>query len=305
MKAAKLCTILLTFALVITSRAQLTVTKVEKLRLEPTHQWAYPRFSPDGRFVYYTTIGGDGIWQYSLQSRAARQITPDAGSGGAFNISADGKQIVYRRSSWDKKTKRRRQEVVLRNLSTGKSSILVTGSDVSVPTFSQGVVLYSIKGEVKNLATIRDPKGVAILGIENTKIALIRNGSKVLLDPLGKGSYIWPSLSPDKRRIVAYEMDRGAFVFDLDGNVITRLGKRDAPSWTRSGNWIVYMDDRDDGHQILSSDLYAVSPDGKSVTQLTATEETLEMYPQCSSTENKIVFHTMAGEIYILSYEER
>jgi Tol biopolymer transport system component len=86
---------------------------------------------------------------------------------------------------------------------------------------------------------------------------------------------------------------------------MNRLGRRDAPSWTRSGNWIVYMDDKDDGHQILSSDLWAVTPDGKSAVQLTTTDRILEMYPQCSPTENKIVCSTMGGEIYLLSYEER
>jgi Tol biopolymer transport system component len=100
-------------------------------------------------------------------------------------------------------------------------------------------------------------------------------------------------------------MDRGAFVCDVDGSAMTKIGKRDAPSWTRSGKWIVYMDDKDDGHQILSSDLAAVSFDGKSVVQLTSTASIFEMNPQCSPSENKIVCNNTSGMIFVLEYEER
>ena len=295
----------LLFASMLTCEAQLRITKVEKLPLSTSQEWAHPRFSPDGKRIYFTTVQGNGIWMYSLQSRATQQITSDAKSGGAFNISPDGTQIVYRRSLWDGKTKARRQDIVLKNFSTNTSTILASGSDVSVPAFSQDVVLYSIKGETKNIASIKKPDEVTILGIEDTKIALIRKGEKVLLDPLGKGSYIWPSLSPDKKLIVAYDMDQGSFVCDLDGKIMNKLGRRDAPAWTRSGKWIVYMGDKDDGHQILSSDLYAISPDGMTITQLTSTEEIIEMYPQCSPRENKIVYATLGGEIFLLHYDER
>jgi Tol biopolymer transport system component len=103
---------------------------------------------------------------------------------------------------------------------------------------------------------------------------------------------------------VAYEMSRGAFVCDLAGTVSAQLGKKDAAVWTRDGNWLVYMDDRDDGQRILSSELYCVSPDGKLVVQLTDTENVVELYPQCSPTEDKIVCGTLRGEIYLLTYKE-
>ena len=40
-------------------------------------------------------------------------------------------------------------------------------------------------------------------------------------------------------------------------------GRANAPSWMRSGGWLVSMDDRDDGHRVLSSDLCAVDRAGK------------------------------------------
>jgi Tol biopolymer transport system component len=143
-----------------------------------------------------------------------------------------------------------------------------------------------------------------VLGVEDTKIVLIRNGAKTLFDPLGNGSYIWPSLSPDRTRVLAYEMAHGAFVCDLQGSAVVQLGKRDAPVWTRDGRWIVYMEDKDDGQRVVSSDLFCISADGKRTAQLTNTAGRMEMHPQCSPTGDKIVCSTMDGEIYVLSYKE-
>jgi Tol biopolymer transport system component len=83
------------------------------------------------------------------------------------------------------------------------------------------------------------------------------------------------------------------------------IGKRDAPSWTRSGKWIVFMDAKDDGHKILSSDIAVVSLDGLMTFPLTTTSQILEMNPVCSPTEDKIACSTGDGSILILEYEER
>jgi Tol biopolymer transport system component len=286
-----------------TSAAQITITSVEKLPLPASNQWSQPRFSPNGEHLYYTTLDGDGIWEYSIQSRSSRLITDDPKCGFAFGLSNDGAQITYRRTTYPESGRERMQEIVVMDLSSRSTSVLASAKDLSVPTFAGNVPVYSVRREVKNLDRTA-AAGITILGIEDTKIAVSRNGRQVLLDPFGKGSYIWPLLSPDKQLIVAYEMDRGAFVCDPDGRILNRLGRRDAPAWTRSGKWIIYMDDRDDGEKLLSSDLSAISPDGKTVVQLT-TDKVLEMYPQCSPTENKIACSSADGKIYVLTYEER
>ncbi|MCX6134971.1 MAG: hypothetical protein NTU47_14255 [Ignavibacteriales bacterium] len=285
--------------------AQITITRTEKLTLSGSNTWSHPQFSPTGSLIYFTSVDGNGIWEYTPRTKSIRQITSDAKSGLAYNISADGKSIIYRRTQHDKTGRTRRQDVVLMNLAKRSQTVVASGTDLSAPSFSDNVPVYSTKSRIDKLPKSAAVTNVSILGIEDTKIALNVNGTKTLLDPLGKGSYVWPALSPDKQQIVAYEMDRGAFVCNLRGAVISRLGRRDAPSWVRSGKWIVYMEDKDDGHKLLSSDLFAVSPDGKTVTQLTSTAGILELYPQCSPTENKIVCSTSDGSILVLEYEER
>jgi Tol biopolymer transport system component len=286
-------------------RAQIRVTRTENVPLARTHAWSHPQFSPGGDSIFFTDLDGNGIWEYSLKARSARQITSDPKSGMAFTVSSDGKSMLYRRTLEDRAGRTRKQDIVLMDLAKRSSSVLISGSDVSIPAFAGSVPVYSVQSKTEGLSKLAGMRDVTVLGIENQKIALSINGTKTLLDPLGNGSYVWPVLSPDKQLLVAYEMDRGAFITDLRGTVIIKLGRRDAPTWTRSGKWIVYMEDKDDGDKLLSSDIFAMSPDGKSVIQLTSTSTVLELNPQCSPTENKIVCNTADGTIVILEYEEQ
>ena len=288
-----------------TGQSQIKVTRSDKLALPRAHSWSHPQFSPTGASIYFTDLDGNGIWEYSLKSRITKQITVDAKSGLAYSISSDGKSLVYRRTQQDWSKTGRKQDIVLTNLTKRSTSVLASGSDVSIPTFSNNTPVYSLRSQTIGLHKTTGTSEATVLGIENMKIALSVNGNKVVLDPLGNGSYIWPVLSPDKRQLVAYEMGKGAFVCDLTGKVESMLGRRDAPSWTRTGKWIVYMADKDDGHKLLSSDLCAVSPDGKTVVQLTSTHSVMALDPHCSPTENKIICSTSDGGIMILEYEER
>jgi Tol biopolymer transport system component len=285
--------------------AQIRIIRTEKVPLAQTHAWSHPQFSPTGGSVYFTDMDGNGIWEYSLKARTTRQITSDPKAGLAFTVSSDGKSMLYRRTLTDRSGRTRNQDIVLMNIAKRSSSVLASGSDVSAPAFAGNVPVYAVRSKTEGLSKVAGTRDITVLGIEDQKIALSINGKKTLMDPLGNGSYIWPALSPDKQLLVAYEMDRGAFVADLQGTVISKLGRRDAPNWTRSGKWIVYMNDKDDGNKLLSSDIFAISPDGKSVVQLTSTSGIMELNPQCSPTENKIVCNTSGGAVLILEYEEQ
>jgi Tol biopolymer transport system component len=292
-------------ALPLLSPAQPRLISVRTLPLGSARHWSQPCWSPDGRTIYYTTLECDGIWAYSTVAGTTVQITSDRGSGYGFSISADGAQIAWRRTLSGALPGERLQEAIVRNLADGTSNTLASGRSISLPSFVRSEVVFSLGGQVQGVTAGIQPAGtVSILGIEDTKIAILRDGVKSYIDPLGGGSYVWPSLSPDGSKLVAYEMDRGTLVADADGGHPVRIGRRDAPSWTRDGKWIVYMADRDDGHRIRSSEIAYVSPDGKVSGKLTSTPRSIEMYPRCSPVEDAVVCSTMSGEILVISYSE-
>ncbi|MGE5315117.1 MAG: TolB family protein [Acidobacteriota bacterium] len=300
MKKILLCVLIAATA----ASAQLKVTAVEKLPLPSGGQWTCPVFSPDGKAVYFTNEAYEGIWKYSRTDNQVMQLTSDPQSGYGFTVSADGSQLAYRRTTYNSQTHERTQEAVVMNLATLSTRIAARGTDVSTPVFAQSEPVVSVQGVVQAPKLAKTASAaVEVLGIENTKIALLKNGVKVTIDPLGNGSYIWPALSPDRQKLAAYDMARGTFVCDLSGTVLARLGRRDGAVWTRDGRWLVYMNDKDDGRKFTGSEICAVSADGALTVELTATADVMEMNPSCSAVENKIVC-SGNGAIYVISYEE-
>jgi len=287
------------------SPAQLKLVKVETLPLGKSRSWSQPRWSPDGKTIYYTASDLDGIWGYSTPGGKTVQITSDRGSGYGFTISPDGARIAWRRTLSGALPGERLQETVVGNVAGGGSTVLSSGKSVSLPSFVRSDLVYSVGNRVQGVTSGVQPAGTsAILGIDETKIAILRDGVKSLIDPLGNGSYVWPSLSPDGSKLLAYEMDRGAFVSDADGSHAVRIGRRDAPAWTRDGRWVVFMADSDDGHAIRSSEIAYVSPDGTMSGNLTSASHAIAMYPQCSPVSDAIVCSTLEGEILVITYTE-
>jgi Tol biopolymer transport system component len=286
-------------------RAQIKAVRIETLPLGKSHSWSLPRWSPDGKTIYFTEPDFNGIWAYPRAGGEAVQITSDRGSGYGFSISADGARIAYRRTLAGALPGERLEELVVRSLADGTSSILASDRSVSLPSFVRSRVVYSVGNQVQGLTPeVEEAGSVSVLGIEDTKIALLRDGVKSYVDPLGNGSYLWPSLSPDFSKLVACEKDRGAFVSDADGSHPVRIGRRDAPVWTRDGRWLVYMADREDGHAIRSSWIACVSPDGKVGGRVTSASRRVEIYPQCSPADDAIVCGTLGGEILVITYSE-
>jgi Tol biopolymer transport system component len=61
------------------------------------------------------------------------------------------------------------------------------------------------------------------------------------------------------------------------------------------------MDDKDDGEKLISSNLVAVSADGKKHQKLTIPNGKMALYPAASADGKRIAFTTEKGELYLLT----
>ena len=296
---------MLLLCLPLLASAQLRTVGVDTLRVGHDRTWAHPSWSPDGKTLYVTASDFNGIWACPATGGTPALITADRGSGYGFVLSPDGARIAWRRTLSGALPGERIQELVVRDLAGGTPSVLASGRSVSLPAFVQSEPVISVGGRLQGAPAAVQPAGtVTVLGIENTKIAVLRDGVKTLLDPLKGGSYVWPSLSPDGSRLVAYETGKGAFIARPDGSRPVLIGRRDAPDWTRDGRWLVYMADRDDGHRIVSSAIAYVSPDGRKEGTLTPAHGPTALFPRCSPVDNRIVCATPGGDILVITYAE-
>ena len=155
-------------------------------------------------------------------------------------------------------------------------------------------------GTVKK--SVRTEKTIVYTG--DRSLSLYRKNDIKKLSPLGEGHYIWASVSPDQQKILFTLAGRGPYICDPDGNILYDLGYAHAPKWSPDGQWILYMVDKDDGHQYTSSEIYVTSLDGRKRFRLTE-ESLIALYPNWSPEGMRITFHSEKGEIFLvqLSYE--
>jgi Tol biopolymer transport system component len=159
------------------------------------------------------------------------------------------------------------------------------------------LISIDISNQKLNKNAIIEPGPVVTT--EKGNLVIHQDGEKRILKPLGEGHYIWPSLSPDKKRLLFTKSGDGTYISDLNGNIEVSLGYANAPQWSPDGRWVSYMDDKDDGHQYLSSEIYITSIDGETRYQLTESKS-IDMFPSWSPDGTKIAFHTTRSEIYLI-----
>ena len=136
--------------------------------------------------------------------------------------------------------------------------------------------------------------------LEDLQLMLNKDGETVLLSPNGtEETYIWPSISPDKKHILYYVGGEGAYVCDMEGKNVKFIAHDcRAPQWY-DNNTIIGMDDKDDGERLLTSCIMAYTLDGKS--QRLTDPVSLTMYPYCSKTKGVVACSTGYGEIYLIN----
>jgi Tol biopolymer transport system component len=134
--------------------------------------------------------------------------------------------------------------------------------------------------------------------IADRKIVLKHNGLSTTLAPNGMNeSYLWPSVSPDGKKICYYVAGKGCFVANIDGSNPQFIARDCRAAKWYNNNTIVAMADEDDGHFTTASAIVAYSLNGQK--QVLTSNKMIAMYPYAA--ENMIVFSTLKGETYMLN----
>ncbi len=293
-------------ALTVNFAGNIKVIEKQKLTDLTEGEFFFPKFSPDGKSVFFTSANYSGIWQLDYTSKILRRIVEHNGAGYKFSFSEDGKKLFFRTT--ELKNRKRFHKLVEYNLTDNTEALLEDDArNLTPPLFVNGSeVIYAKDKNVKilrrNLSKSNALK-TPVAYIENRDLVLILNGTKKVLNPLGKGIYLWPSVSPDGEKILFTLGGKGTFISDLEGNILAKFGYANYPKWSPDGNWILYMRDKDNGYNYTESDLYVSDKDGRETFKLTDTKNEIEMYGEWSPDGKEIVYHTVKGEIYLLKLE--
>lgn len=243
--------------------------KVRRVKKLPVEEKAYfPDFGKNHREILLSGQQHKGLVLYNRCKRKEREISKAKGAGSDYIVKQDG-NIVF--SETNIKNGRKLTEYKRYNPETGQVNT------IDSPTI-QG---KRLKVEGKNLSIVQDQKEIKELS------------------PIDNKFYIWASLSPAENKILFTAAGDGSYVSDLEGNILHDLGYLNAPQWLNE-NWVIGMDDRDDGEKVLSSDIIAVHLESGKRFNLTQESDIIAQYPKVSPEQNRIVYHSLDGDIYLM-----
>ena len=280
---------------------QVNVLSMEKLKETENGGYFYPRISPNSDYLLMTKANYQGLVHMNLTDKSIKTLNEDPGAGYGVQISDDGTSVLYKKVNLVHN--RRHNSLISQSMQTGEKKVLVnptreaiTGDFVnSQPAYVQGRKMVRAQSQTKTTQRV--------ITIEDRKMVLYTNGTRKEIVPNGKdASYFWASISPDGKRIAYTVAGKGTFICGIDGRNVKSLGKLSAPKWP-GNNFLVVMDDIDDGEKLISSTVLIVSVDGKTKNRLETPQGINAMYPSASKDGSKIAFNTDKGEIYIVNVE--
>lgn len=263
MKKLIVISLLVLFSISIYSQ-EIIVRRIKKLPLKEK-AW-FPGFGENRNEILLSGKNYDGLFLYENRGRKMRTISTAPGAGSNVRIDDSG-NIIYSETTIREGRRLENQKIYI--------------------------------SDRKIVEPLENAKPEDFVKTSGKSITLIINNEKKQISPVGDKFYIWASLSPDKEKLLFTAAGDGTYVSDLNGNIITRPGYLNSPEWINN-EWIVGMDDQDDGEKIVSSDIIAIHiPSGKR-ENLTKQADYIAQYPKVSPERNRIVFHSLEGNIYLM-----
>ncbi len=240
--------------------AQVKVLSVEKLAFPEPGSYYHPRLDESGARLLLTAENYKGLQLYNMQTGQLTPVSEGAGAGYSPVFSPDGKTIVYVENEFVKNLKY--SKLWAYRVDNGRNELLEPAvRSMTVPMVTGNRVLFKADAQLKSaqIGSGTVPSNPELfVGIEDQQLVVYRDGVVKTLTPYEGESYIWPSVSPDGTRILAYAMGKGAFICDTDGLILTEFGILEAPVWA-GNNHFAGMVTREDGHQTIASAIVAWS----------------------------------------------
>jgi Tol biopolymer transport system component len=300
--------LLLFIGFTITYSQSVKVLENKLLTDKETEQFFHPHFSGDDSKVIITKSNYKGLYSLNLATETLETITEEQGAGYKPLITPDRKTIVYRPFV----IKSGKKYNLLKSIDIDNKALNIIESEqrnISVPNqLNAKKMFYLNNKKVKEFSLptkemAKTQKQNKAVYVENNSLYLIENNETVELNPLGKGVYVWASLSPDGEKMIFTFGNKGTYVCDLAGKILLNIEDAHYPKFSPNGKYISYMIDKDNGYNYISSDLFVYSIDEQKSYPITKTDDKIEMFADWSHNGNEIVYNTLDGEIYLMKLD--
>ncbi len=297
--------LLLALALPMLAAAQIfEVASIQQVAVPTNLDTRIAGFSPDGSYLLLTNNSTQGLQKFDLVTKKVSVISEARDAGFNVSISDDSKQVLYREMViGDDDLNRAR--LMYKNFSTEET--------MQVVPFSRSLGGYKIHGNtvlavdklqlrkkaVRGAQAVTEP--APVLSIQDCQLMITRGSETKVLSPNGTDeSYIWPSISPDGKKICYYVVSTGCWIANIDGSNPQLISTELHDAKWYNNNVLIGMHDKDNGETFTESTIVAHTLDGKQQV-LTDKNRHLAMYPFVSKDSKQIAYSTTNGEVFVIN----
>ncbi len=274
-----------------------------------------PLWSPDGKFLAFTSANYRGILIWDAAGGEIREINDEIGAGFGMSWGKNGTQLLARVAQY--RGFRRYSAVRIFNLTENKT-LTVVPFQKSLPDLprwtAQGNVYYADRKAVREVAVSRRKGPQTAASRAHTLFVIQRralakqsgvNGNISQVEKFAGKRIINLSWSPDFTKIVFEAVGGNMFIMTADGEDIVDLGPGDRPGWSPDSQAITFMVSTDNGHHFTASDIFIINADGSGRSRITHTDDVLEMNPAWGPAGKSLVYDVPGqGVIYSIAVSQ-
>lgn len=257
----------------------LHVKSIEEIKLvQPIEKI---EIAPSGTYVILSKYNNRGLTKVNLKDMKSTVITEANGAGYNAQALKNG-DIIYREVS----------DTPQRSVTIKK---YIAKKEIS------STIIPSTQKNIQAISAIADSH---VMTNQDFLLELTHNGKVTILAPFGEGKrYIWPSISPDGKKLLFFESGNGAFVTDLEGKNPVALGILRAAKWYNN-DIVVGQRDKDNGEIITSSSIIAKNIHSGEEQTLT-NDSVIAMYPSVTAIGDKILYSTPDGQAFLINIDNQ
>lgn len=298
-KAFLLTLVFFTLGIQNSDSTKIKVLGVETLVLPNNEKASNIIIGPDGKVLAFTAAGENVLKTYHFESQKVTEIARNAVAN-SLVFSPNGKHLFF-------KTDENSAKLQHFNFSNKKTETLTNEEIQKNNRWNWWYRLWKMDDYVWSDINLKALQNGAwdfpFVTLQNGKPVFHENGNENTLDPLGVQYYLHASLSPDKSKICAFAIGKGAFVCDTNGNNLVEMGNIEAPIWINN-SLVAGMTTTDDGHEITASKI--VATDIKTLAETTILDESYQaQYPIYSTANNTIICTSKERGIYLIKLSEK
>ncbi len=289
---------LLGLLLSITFMSAQTIT-VEKTYCLFSQKGFYPKLSSDGSLLAFTSSSYEGLSVYNFTDETIQKVSDDQGAGYDPIFSNDNKNVFFKNLTYESKLRNEGIKSYDITTKTQKEMLHPRRNMRQPQAFQNGFMVFADSKIFKSTFGKTEAKISNYVWSDGNNLNIYKNDKTHILNPIeGANGYIWASLSPNAKMIVFTAAGKGTYVCDLNGKILADLGYLNAPAW-HGNDFVVGMQDKDDGHFVTESKVLIKSIDGK-MEKILSENNQIAMYPSSASSVDKVAYNTISGDIYIV-----